>query len=371
MNILILTTHFNTGGITSYILSLSRGLVKKGHRVIVGSSFGNMTPELNQANIRHYCLDIYTKSEVSLKVYSSFFHIQKMLASWDIDIIHAQTRVTQVLGAIIHHVNKIPYVSTCHGFFKPRISRKIFPCWGQRVIAISESVQRHLIEDFGLSESQISCVTHGVESMNKQWDEERRNRRQEILKGVGGSSVILGTVARLSDVKGLDILIRSMPLIINAVRNVKLVIAGEGKEKISLQSLTKSLDLEKNIMFVPLVNQVDDILSSFDIFVMPSRQEGLGLSVLEALSRGLPVVASDVGGLKSLIRHQQTGLLVPAEDPRALAQAVIELIRNPNKAKAYGSAGRIFVKENFSLQTMIEKTISVYQEAINEKNSCC
>ncbi len=368
MRILILTTHFNAGGITSYVLNLAKGLIDKGHQVFIGSSSGNKIEEIKKIGAVHYYLNIRTKSELSPKVYFSFLKIQKFISQQKIDVIHSQTRVTQVLGSLIHRFYKLPHVSTCHGFFRPKFFRKVFPCWGQAVIAISLSVQEHLIKDFSVFHKKIFLIPHGI---NVRTDTPTEKDRQEKRKKLSLSSqTVVGTIARLSKVKGLDVLVNAMALIVQSAPDVKLVIAGEGKEQKALQDLVRQRGLERNILFLPAVKHIDDILSLLDIFVMPSRQEGLGLSVLEAQSRGLAVVASRVGGLVSLIEPGKTGVLVSPENPQELAQALLALIDDPNQTKRMGRLAKETVMRDFSLEKMVDLTVDVYRSVIDEKDSC-
>ena len=137
MKILFLTTHVNTGGITSYILTLGEALVKAGHQVWVVSSGGDGESRLTDAGIRLVTMNIRTKSEAHPKLLFSLPALKKLIRQEGIDIIHAQTRVTQVLGAWGRRLTGVKMVTTAHGFFKPRWFRKTFPCWGDAVIAIS------------------------------------------------------------------------------------------------------------------------------------------------------------------------------------------------------------------------------------------
>ena len=130
MNVLFLTTHFNTGGITSYILTLGDALVQAGHKVVVVSGGGDCESMLEKAGIRHVRANIRTKSEIHPKLLFSLSLINNLIAGEEIQIIHAQTRVTQVLAAWVSRMSGVKTVTTCHGFFKPRWFRKVFPCWG-------------------------------------------------------------------------------------------------------------------------------------------------------------------------------------------------------------------------------------------------
>src|SRR3990167_8758884 len=139
MRILLLTTHLNIGGISTYTVSLAKALKKKGHEGFVMSGGGMLMAELAQSGVSHINIDILTKSELSPKVFRAVLEISKIVKRTGIDIIHSQTRVTQVTGFFVSRLCGIPLVTTCHGFFNKNIGRIILPSWGERVIAISDA----------------------------------------------------------------------------------------------------------------------------------------------------------------------------------------------------------------------------------------
>src|SRR3989338_3271342 len=163
MNILILSTHLNTGGISSYIVTLAKGLKRQGHHVFVATSGGDRVEELKKDGIEHVQLNIRTKSELNPKIYFASGKILRFVEEKKIDIIHTNTRVTQVMGELLAKRSKKKHVATCHGFFKPRFFRKIFPCWGDRTVAISQQVRDHLVNDFHIDEKKISLVHNGLD----------------------------------------------------------------------------------------------------------------------------------------------------------------------------------------------------------------
>jgi glycosyltransferase involved in cell wall biosynthesis len=360
MNILILTTHLNTGGITSYLLTLAKGLIYEGHRVYLASSGGNQFEDFTAVGVEHFVVDIRTKSELNPKLFSAVGKLQRFIRIKNIHVIHANTRVTQVMAWVLHKTTQRPYLSTCHGFFKTRLTRRLFPFWGQTVIAISEPVKEHLEKDFKVDPQQIAFITNGLD-LGKflPFREDYRREKRKML-GFDGH-LLIGIIARLSDVKGHAVLIEAMEEVVRQKSNAKLLIVGEGKEEQNLRQLVARLNLNNCIYFYPVMNKAMDFLEIFDVFVMPSLQEGLGLSVMEAQACGLPVVASNVGGLPSLIEHEKTGLLVPSQDPAALAKAILELLNDRNKALALGKEARKFIEANFSSRVMVEKTEKVYE----------
>ena len=163
MDILYITNHLNIGGITSYVFTLNCGLKQRGHNIYVASSGGQLLPQFKDLGIVYLPIPIKTKNEVSLKIIISLFKLLSAIKKNDIELVHSNSRTTQVLGCLLNKFSGIPHISTCHGFFKKRFSRKIFPCWGQKVIAISEQVKEHLMNDFGIDEEKIRVIHNGID----------------------------------------------------------------------------------------------------------------------------------------------------------------------------------------------------------------
>ncbi|MCX5702682.1 MAG: glycosyltransferase family 4 protein [Candidatus Omnitrophica bacterium] len=363
MNILYLTNHINPGGITSYILSLAKGLKAKGHNVYIATSAGQLLSKFIYEGIIYMPIPIKTKSEISPKVLISFFRLIQSVKEKGIDVIHSNTRVTQVLGCLLSRYSHKPYVSTCHGFFKRRFSRRVFPCWGDKVIAISQQVKEHLINDFKVREDRVRLIANGVD-INEFRQTTVKRLKAKLNLGLGNGPVI-GIVARLSDVKGHIYLIEAMETIVKKVPDAQLLIVGEGKIEKDLINLCNRLKLGKNIFFIPSVMDTSKVLSAMDLFVLPSLEEGLGLSLMEAMASGLAVIGSDVGGIKSLILHGYTGLLVKPADSRELACAISELLLDQDRANIMGNNARMFIARDFSQEKMVLETERLYLECVN------
>ncbi|PIP20079.1 MAG: hypothetical protein COX40_06695 [Candidatus Omnitrophica bacterium CG23_combo_of_CG06-09_8_20_14_all_40_11] len=363
MNILYLTNHLNIGGISSYVLTLASGIKKRGHNVYIASSGGQLLPKFIAQGLVYVPIPIKTKSEISYKLLISKFKLLKYIKERNIEIIHANTRVTQVLSFLIQRTLDRPYVSTCHGFFKKRFFRQIFPCWGNKVIAISESVKEHLIKDFKVKQEDIRVIHNGIDAnrFRVQSAEYRVQRKKDL--GLRDGPVV-GIVARLSEEKGHVYLIKAMQEIITKIPQAQLLIVGEGRMREGLVNLTKKIGLEKSVFFLPSVIDTQGVLSGMDLFVLPSLKEGLGLALMEAMACGLAVVGSDVGGIRSLIQDKYNGLLVKPADSRGLSYAILELLQNPDKAKSLSSNARIFINQNFSQEKMVLETEKVYLECL-------
>lgn len=364
MNVLFLTTHLNAGGITSYLLTLSKGMIERGVRVHIASSGGDMAAEFSALGVQLLNLNIRTKSELDPRIYYALLFLNQYVRQHAIDMIHAQTRVTQVMGFWLATMTGCFYVSTCHGFFKTHASRLMFPCWGDAVVAISEAVQKHLHDDFQIADERISLIPSGIDI--RMYPPVDALIKYQMRRKYGlGEEPVVGIIARLSEVKGQDILIKAMKTVHEQIADAKLIIAGEGKTESLLRKMVKEFQLERNVLFYPLTHKSVKILPLLDIFVMPSRQEGLGISIMEAQAVGVPVIASRVGGIPSLIEEGRTGFLVEPEDPIALGQTILMVLRDPDRLARVASAGREFIRTNHSADLMVEKALTLYKTIIS------
>lgn len=374
MNILYISNHLNIGGITSYLLSLATGMKHKGHDVYIASSGGRLLPEFIEKGIIYVPIPIRTKQETSPAIIASMFKLSALIKKRKIDFVHSNSRTTQVLGCLLNRFWGVPHISTCHGFFKRRFFRKVFPCWGQKVIAISEPVKEHLIKDFKVDEKNIVLIHNGIDVDKSRIlacpvGRQNPESRMEIKKSLGlGEGPVVGIVARLSDVKGHTYLIEAMSNVLEKIPDAQLLIVGEGKMKEDLVKLVKSLEIEKNVFFIAEVNDTKDVLSVMDLFVMPSLKEGLGLSLMEAMAFGLCVIGTEVGGIKSLIQDGYSGLLARPKDSEQLSRAILGLLQDEQKRKSLGKNAQTFIYRNFPLEEMIQKTEEVYLQCLDAKH---
>ncbi|MFH1778185.1 MAG: glycosyltransferase family 4 protein [Candidatus Omnitrophota bacterium] len=366
MNILLFTTHFNCGGITAYTLSLARMLKQRGINVWVASAGGEMLPLLNSYGIEHLYVDIKTKSELSPKVIPAIISVLNYAAEHDIDIIHAQTRVTQVVSYFVSKLNRISFVSTCHGFFKVKWGRKIFPCWGEKVFAISNAVREHLVNDFKIKKEKVKLITNGVdvEKFSREFNRDEIGQNKEQISIDRRARFVVGIIARLSSVKGHKYLLEAAAIILSKINDVYFLIIGDGEEKYNLIQQTKNLRIEKNVVFLPTLFNTLEPLKVMDVFVLPSLQEGLGLAAMEASAAGVPVVASNVGGIYSIIKDGKTGFLVEPRNPEILAEKIMLLLNDEKLRQSFAESGKQFMREKFSLKEMSDNVIKTYEELL-------
>lgn len=187
--------------------------------------------------------------------------------------------------------------------------------------------------------------------------------------GFTGDRVTLGTVGRLYNPKGHKYLVEAMKVLSASHGNIHLKIIGEGELGQSLGSLIHKHGLNHCVQLCGNLPHNTDLYQGLDIYVQPSVSEGCGISVLEAMGTGVPVIASDIDGIRELINTGESGILVPPKDPVALAQAIDYLITNRDKALELGEAGQKRACENFSAKVFIDAMSRIYKAMVEGQAS--
>ena len=365
MKVALVLTHLNAGGITTYALTLASALKSKGCSVLLASGGGQFS---ENAGLEHHNIGIRTKSEIGPKVFWGALKLSLLIREHKINLLHAQTRVAAVTSFLASRMTGVPFMTTAHGFFRPHWGRRIFPCWGETVIAISSQVFEHLRRDFKVNESRIRLIYNGTDYSRFDKPVSRDEKELWLKKNQLRSDIpTIGIVARLSPVKGHRYLLL-------ALKDLKVelayqcVIVGDGPCRDEVLSDIEKYNLKNEIRWIPWVDDPSEILGFFDIFVLPSLQEGLSLSILEAQAAGVPVVASNVGGISEVVIDHQTGLLVPPKDSQRLKEALKELMLDLGHAREMGRAGREHVKVQFGLDRMSGEVLSLYGDVLKRKN---
>jgi len=354
MNILILCTHFNPAGISRYALNLARGLKERGHQVWVGSSGGEWLTKLAHHNITHLRLPIRTKSICSLKIPLSLHTLLPFITREHIDIIHANTRVTQYLAYVAYKLRGVPYISTFHGFHQPTIWRKYFKLAGLRTIAVSESVKMHLRQDMGIDENKIRTIHNGIDER-----EFAIRHKSKMDYGFKESDFVIGILGRISEEKGHFIAAEALKLLSFNHPNVCLAINGKGRLLRQLKLFFKLADLEQRVKFFDIDSQ--DFLDIPDILVVPSRKEGFGYAIIEAFAKGVPVIGFNTGGIAEIIRNGENGILFYRHEGSSLQEAIEGILSHRNLCAQLIENAREDVSL-FSLSKMAGATESVYRE---------
>lgn len=193
------------------------------------------------------------------------------------------------------------------------------------------------------------------------------NKNKKIFNG---EALVIGAIKTFEKVYGLEYLINAFAIVERKFPKIplKLVLVGKGSCENEYRDLSKKLAIENKVIFPGYVNhtEIADYYNNLDIFVIPSVRESFGVSALEASACGLPVIATNTGGLPEVVINNVTGIIVPVEDSNAIADALEKLIVDKNLRESLGNKGRQFVVEQYSWNNCLEKMITSYREILNK-----
>jgi glycosyltransferase involved in cell wall biosynthesis len=217
-----------------------------------------------------------------------------------------------------------------------------------RIVANSEAAAR-LLRQEGVPPARVTVIPNGIDLSAYSPRPDRSPLRRVVM------------VAGLRRIKGLDVLIAAAARIVASSPDTRFVIAGDGPERESALRHVRELGIETSFEFLGHRDDVPAVLANADLFVLPSRSEAFPNAVIEAMAAGLPVVATQVGGIVELVQPERTGVLVPSDDPEALADAVMSLIADPDRANALGRTARQEIERQYSLSSMVARFEELYE----------
>lgn len=368
MRILQVTSHLDIGGITRYVLSLAQELQARGHRVILAADGGHLEARAAALGVPHWRLPLHTSAEWSPRVFRAGRQLAARVREEPVDIIHAHTRVAQVVADRLARQFRIPYVTTWHGVFKRRLGRRLWPCMGDVTIAISPFVREHLLRDFHVPDARARLIYNGIDTAHGAAppDASALQAFRERWHLPPGHPVI-GGIGRMASgrVKGFDLILMAASLLRATVPGLHVLLVGDGPRRPFLEQVARRLGVHDCVQFVGTAEDVRIPLALMDVFVFPSRwPEGFGLTLVEAMVAGKPVVAMRNGAVEDIVEHEVSGLLVPPEDAAGLAQSVIRLLKDRLLAERLGRAAQARVRDAFSLDRMATQIEAVYREVL-------
>jgi glycosyltransferase involved in cell wall biosynthesis len=256
---------------------------------------------------------------------------------------------------------ELPLLITCNRLEEGEI-RSISGYRGQGVIAVSRAIRERIVNLGGLTQNRIRVIHNGLDLSRFPRPSFTENN---VLRGY--HCPVIGTLGHLSRKKGQRVFLQAVKILLDGGFDAEFVVLGDGPDRIALRGLADELNVTRRVTFTP--HTVSGQLNQLDLLVEPSLQEGLGMSVMQAMAAGVPVVATGVGGLYDIMEDGVTGVMVPAADAAALADAMYRLLSNSSERIEMAKQAREMIEKEFSAELVAQKHVDYYRECVERYSS--
>ena len=357
MNILHLNNVLNVGGVTKCILQLTEDDNNENKMFV--AAYENKLPK---ATLK---VPFYKLKKMQLKsiynIVPNIFILIKIIKKHNIDILHSHHRMTTLLAKIVSKIVKIKVVHTAHAINNDKkfVGKAVLK--NIQVISVSNGVKKNLIEKYHLNSSSICTIYNSIKLSNSNADVDER-----LITAKKNNFFIVGTVSRLEKGKGINFFLEAAKILISFNYRIKFIVVGDGSLMQEYKEFITNNYLQDDIYLVGQQENVQIYLDYFDVFVQPSESEGLGLSAIESISKGTPVIASDILGLNEVVINEYNGLLFNCGDIGALVSAIEILLNDNEKLRFLSENSMRYFLDNFQLDRFKGKHIEVYRRVLNE-----
>ncbi|MDO8424930.1 MAG: glycosyltransferase [bacterium] len=345
-------TSFDIGGAEQLVLDIARRLDRKQYdvRVIAVVRGGPLRAEFHEAGIPTDVVGKRTKLG-----FEAIQHLVRDFRSPTPDIVHTHLfggdtwgRIAAIRAGVPHIVSTEHNVNLDEGPLK-RLVKRHLARKTDRIIAVSDAVRSYSVRMDRVPLGKMVVIQNGVDTA-----------RFRPVPATPHDDVRFVSVGRLVEQKGHDVLLEAFLLLRDTHPRARLEIIGDGPRRAELEALCASFHLTDRVRFLGLQRDIPAYYQRSDILVLPSRWEGFGIAAIEASACGIPVIASSVGGLQEAVVDGETGILVPPEDPKALATAMRALAADRPRRVLMGHAGRRHVERSFSIDRVVQRHEELY-----------
>ena len=315
--------------------------------------------------LRHLVRDLQPFSDLA-----AFFSLLRIIRREKPHIVHTHTSKAGILGRWAAYFCRVPIiVHTPHG----HVFWGYFHSWQTRLFILLERWTGRITNAivtltpqekadhlrFHIAPEDKFTVIHSGVDLGGFLAHRSDPAETKASLGIPQEMIVVGTVGRLTAVKGQEVLIRTASELIRQGENIFLVFLGDGELRLHLEQLATRLGIAGYVCFLGWRSDVARIMAVCDIFCLPSRNEGMGKVLVEAMAMGIPIIASDIGGIKDIVRPEENGLLIPVGDAAVWAEAISGLCRDPERPRRMGDAGKQMAP-HYGAEAMIKKIDQLY-----------
>lgn len=366
------------------LLPLIDRLETEHYEVHIACSPGLYLEELTRSIYHTHPIAI-ARSVSPISNLKSLWHLYRLMCREKFQIVHVHTPVAAVLGRIAAKMARVPVVIyTAHGFY---FHENMHP-WSRRLIIWVEKVLGRYFTDWVFTQSRedyetalrekivrdqrITWIGNGTNPEKFLSARVSPGLRQALM--LSENDRVVGFIGRLVREKGIEELILAMRMVVQEIPNAKLLVVGDTldtdrdrRAKERIRHLLDENGLTDAIVFAGHREDIPELLSLMEIFVLPSYREGMPRSIIEAMFAGKPVVATNIRGSREEVVNESTGFLVPLGNVGALAEAILKLLRDPERARKMGEAGGQWAISQFDERFVLERELGVYKRLIVDK----
>lgn len=366
MRILHLISSAGMYGAEAVVLNLTAAQKDMGHKPVIGVFHNRHRPHLEIAEAAH-------KRGLSVQIFacdgrfdrSAVHAIRNFVAANSIEVVHSHGYKSDIYARFAVKGLSAAFVATCHLWTRGTRSVRLYEYLdslvlrrARRVVGVSDAITESLLQS-GILSSKLATVYNGTDL--SRFASATRSLREEL--GIGGG-LLIGTVGRLETQKGLEYFIRAAREVLSEFPDAQFVVIGEGSLRSRLQEMIHDLKLGSSLRLLGERTDMPTVYAALDLFVLASVDEGMPMTILEALAASRPVVATRVGAVEKLVVPEVTGLLVESKDVAALRDAILRCLRDPALARHLGANGQRHVRNSFSAEAMARNYEDIYSQAL-------
>ena len=365
INVLYIIWSLGLGGAEQVVIHLARGLDKNRFNVLICclNDEGPFAGELQKSGIKIFAL--HKKGGIDFSVIGK---IRKIIKNNKVALVHTHLWGANVWGRLAALIAGVPVIITEHNIdvwkrWHHKIIDRLLSLGTPKICVVSDKVKQFYAKEVGIPAAKIHVVYNGITpNPPAAGDGEIQKLRAEFH--IPSGTPVLANIGRLVPAKANHVFIESVRILRSRGLALCALIIGDGPLKEDLMRANADLVDKGVLKFTGLRKDVPALLDLTDISVLSSTREGFSVVILECMAKGIPVVATDVGGNSELIIDGQTGFLVPCGDSGALAERAEKLLQNPALARQMGEEAKRIVQEKFSLERMITQTQQIYDEVL-------
>jgi lipopolysaccharide/colanic/teichoic acid biosynthesis glycosyltransferase/glycosyltransferase involved in cell wall biosynthesis len=365
------------------LLPLIDRLTAEGYQVHVACSDGQYVPELREQGYNIHVISIPRRLD-PVAILKSLWRLYRLMKKERFDVVHVHTMIASVVGRLAVWAAGVPVVIyTAHGFY----FHENMSWWTRRLTIWLEKILG-LITDLIFTQSQedavsavkesicraekVVCIGNGVDT--SRFDVAPSSPDEVRARyGLTPGDKVIGFVGRFVREKGILELLQAMQIVNRAIPESRLLLVGgtlqsdrDSQIKKIISRVREQNQFSPSIVFTGFIEDITAPMSVMDVFVLPSHREGMPRSIIEAMASGKPVIATNIRGCREEVVHGSTGLIVPLNNPSALAEAIINVLINPDMGRRMGAAGRLRADKFFNERSVLDKQVEIYTVTVKK-----